>query len=70
VAQGKGPEFKPQYQKKKSPRCQGLTPVILAIRETEIRRIAIRGQSGLVRSYPKNIQYGGVCGLNNVYTCE
>jgi hypothetical protein len=43
-----GPEFKPQYYKKKKDRQKGqapwLTPVILATQEAEIRKIAVRSQ--------------------------
>jgi hypothetical protein len=46
VSQGKGPEFKPQYYKKRKKerlaRCQWLTPIILAIQEAEVRRIIIQ----------------------------
>jgi hypothetical protein len=47
VAQDEGPEFKPQYHKKKKKkitvfaRHQWLTPVILATQEAEIRSILV-----------------------------
>jgi hypothetical protein len=48
VAQGVGPEFKPQYYKTKPKnflsRCQWFMPIILATWEAEIGRIVVPGQ--------------------------
>jgi hypothetical protein len=55
VSQGVGPEFKPQYCKKKKKKkerkrkCAGwrwLTPVILATQQAKIRRIMVQSQPG------------------------
>jgi hypothetical protein len=45
VAQGEGPEFKPQYCKKeKKKKAQLFMPVILTAWEAEIRRMVIPGK--------------------------
>jgi hypothetical protein len=50
VAQGEGPEFKPQYHKKKPKtlwgQSQWLVPLILATWEAKIGRIEFWGQPG------------------------
>jgi hypothetical protein len=48
VAQGVGPEFKPQYWEKKIAGRWWLTPIVLATQEKEIRNIQVRSQPGQI----------------------
>jgi hypothetical protein len=48
VTQGVNPEFKPQYCKKKKEKPDTSGSLIPAILATEIRRMAVQGQSGQI----------------------